>query len=80
MSYMPHFMTIGHNAELVNKLILIEEGIKTHEIPQHLMYMNTYTKQNKIMKTWLNAEFFFSPVFDTLCQEQQFSTFKDKGI
>lgn len=50
MSYTPQFMTICHNAKLVNKLSLIEEGIKTLNISQHLVYMNTYTEQNKIMK------------------------------
>lgn len=44
------------------------------------MYKDTYTEQNKIMKAWLNAEFFLSPVFDALSQEQHFFTFKDKGI
>lgn len=62
MSYIHYFISIGHIAQLVNKLLLIEEGIKTHETSQHLMYMDTYTMR----KTWLNAEFFLSPVLDAL--------------
>lgn len=79
MSYTPHFRSVADNAWLVNKLSLIEEEIKIHVISQHLMHIETYTKQNKIMKMWLNTEFFLSLVFDALSQEKHFLPLKIKA-